>query len=76
MSEVWPAFNFTPEEQDELTTLQTDIHTYVDEMRDKFASGAAEFDQWDNYVQQLEKMNLKRYLEIYQAAYERYLKSK
>jgi len=76
MSEVWPAFNFTPEEQDELTTIQTDIHTYVDEMRDKFASGAVGFDQWDNYVQQLEKMNLKRYLEIYQAAYERYVKSK
>jgi len=69
---VWPSFNFTPEEQEELTTIQTDIQTYIDEMRDKFASGAAGFDQWDAYVKQLEQMNVKRYLEIYEAAYERY----
>ncbi|KJB88922.1 ABC transporter substrate-binding protein [Paenibacillus sp. E194] len=72
MEDVWPSFNFTPEEQEELTTIQTDIQTYIDEMRDKFASGAAGFDQWDAYVKQLEQMNVKRYLEIYEAAYERY----
>ncbi|EPY11622.1 extracellular solute-binding protein [Paenibacillus alvei] len=72
MEDVWPSFNFTPEEQEELTTIQTDIQTYIDEMRDKFASGAAGFDQWDAYVKQLEQMNMKRYLEIYEAAYERY----
>ena len=76
LDDIWPAFNFTPEEQDELTTIQTDIHTFVDEMRDKFASGALGFDQWDSYVQQLDKMNVKRYLEIYQAAYDRYTSSK
>ncbi len=72
MEEVWPSFNFTPEEQEELTTIQTDIQTYIDEMRDKFASGAASFDQWESYVKQIEQMNIKRYLELYQAAYDRY----
>lgn len=76
MEDVWPAFNFTPEEQEELTTIQTDIQTYIDEMRDKFASGAAGFDQWDAYVKQLEQMNVKRYLELYQAAYDRYKSEK
>ncbi|NMM53550.1 extracellular solute-binding protein [Paenibacillus aquistagni] len=70
----WPSFNFTPEEQDELTTIQTDIHTFVDEMRDKFVSGEASFEQWDDYVKQIESMNVKRYLELYQQAYDRYSK--
>lgn len=71
---VWPPFNFTADEQSELTGIQTDIHTYVDEMRDKFISGNESFDNWDHYVANLQKMGLDRYLSIYQSAAERYAK--
>lgn len=71
---VWPPFNFTADEQSELTSVQTDIHTYVDEMRDKFISGNESFDNWDQYVATLQKMGLERYLAIYQSAAERYTK--
>ncbi|MBP3961958.1 extracellular solute-binding protein [Paenibacillus lignilyticus] len=70
--QIWPAFNFTSEEQTELTTLATDIQTYVDEMRDKFIVGNASFDEWDNYVATLNKMGLDRYIAIYQAALDRF----
>jgi len=70
--EVWPAFTYTADELAEFTPLNTDISKYVDEMTTKFVTGDASFDQWDNYVATLEKMGLKRYMEIYKAAYDRY----
>ncbi|BFH62389.1 extracellular solute-binding protein [Paenibacillus azoreducens] len=72
--QVWPPFNFTQDEQSELTTIQTDIDTYVLEMRDKFITGNESFDNWDQYVAALDKMGVKRYVEIYQSAAERYAK--
>lgn len=69
---VWPPFNFTADEQSELTGIQTDIHTYVDEMRDKFIAGNESFDNWDQYVANLQKMGAERYLSIYQSAADRY----
>ncbi|MFF2156943.1 extracellular solute-binding protein [Paenibacillus chitinolyticus] len=73
--QIWPAFNFTSEEQQELTTLANDIETYVTEMRDKFIVGDAPLSQWDDYVATLNKMGLDRYKQIYQAALDRYSKS-
>ncbi|MEK4358057.1 extracellular solute-binding protein [Paenibacillus sp. FSL M7-1455] len=72
--QVWPPFNFTQEEQSELTTIQTDIETYVNEMRDKFITGNESFDNWDQYVAALKKMGVDRYVAIYQSASERYAK--
>lgn len=72
--QVWPPFNFTQEEQSELTTIQTDIETYVNEMRDKFITGNESFDNWDEYVAALKKMGVDRYVAIYQSASERYAK--
>lgn len=72
--QVWPPFNFTQEEQSELTTIQTDIETYVTEMRDKFITGKESFDNWDQYVAALKKMGVERYVSIYQSASERYAK--
>lgn len=72
--QVWPPFNFTQEEQSELTTIQTDIETYVNEMRDKFITGNESFDNWDQYVAALKKMGVDRYVAIYQSASERYVK--
>ncbi|WP_307327281.1 extracellular solute-binding protein [Evansella vedderi] len=73
MNEVWPVFNFTLEEHEELTVIQNDINTYVEESTAEFVTGRRSFSDWDNYVNQLERMGLNRYLEIIQAAYERYL---
>lgn len=62
-------FNYTAEEQQRATILETDIRTYVDQMRFKFISGAESFDNWDNYVAQLEKMGSKELTELVRKAW-------
>lgn len=68
----WPEFTYTVEENRRLAPLSDDIETYVDEMKIKFIAGETPFSQWDQYVETLHNMGLNDYLEIQQAAYERY----
>lgn len=70
--EVWAKFTYTAEESQRMAALADDIEKYVEETRDKFIVGEISLDQWDQYVDQVQKMGLDRYMEIYQAAYERY----
>lgn len=72
IEDPWPPFIYKEEEMDKLTTFGSDIDKYVLEMRDKFIAGETSFDEWDHYVQTLEKMNLDEYLEIKQAALDRF----
>ncbi len=69
--DIWPRFNYNEEESDQLTALQNDIHTYVDEMTANFVAGKESFDKWDSYVDTINKMGLDRYMKINQDAYER-----
>lgn len=70
--EIWPRFTFTADENKVLESTGADIDKYAEEMRDKFISGDADFSEWDNYVETIEKMGLDELLDVYQAAYERY----
>ncbi|WP_062108939.1 extracellular solute-binding protein [Bacillus niameyensis] len=70
--EIWAPFNYTIEELEEMNALRDDIETYIKEMNAKFITGAASFDDWDNYVKTFDKMGLDRYMKIYQDAYDRY----
>ena len=63
----------TGEEADEVTFVLTDIEAYVDQMYGKFVTGDADIDaEWDNYVAGVKSRGLDTYLEIYQAAYDRW----
>ncbi|MFK7694945.1 ABC transporter substrate-binding protein [Paenibacillus sp. HJGM_3] len=73
-NELWPTFNYTAEENTRMAALNADINTYVTEMAAKFVSGKAPFSEWDNYVATLKKMRLDEFMQIYQAAYDRYKK--
>lgn len=70
--EIWPGFTYTEEESKVLSSSGADIDKYVEEMRDKFISGDVPFSEWDKYVKTIEDMGLEEYMEIKQAAYERY----
>src|SRR5699024_9609122 len=72
IDEVWPEFTYTKEENEKLKTFGQDIDKYVGEMRDKFITGDASFDEWDHYVEEIKKMNLEEYMNIKEKAYERY----
>lgn len=63
---------FTEKENIELSTYATDIEAYADENIVKFITGAKPLSEWDKYVSTLNKMQLDKYLAIYQAAYDRW----
>src|SRR5699024_3229915 len=70
--EVWPAFTYTDDETDDMQAIEGDLSKYVEEMQAQFITGKKDFSEWDDYVEEIENINLERYMEIQQAAYERY----
>jgi putative aldouronate transport system substrate-binding protein len=74
---VMPPLFFTNDQATELADLEKTINDYVKEMIARFVTGDANLDKdWDTYVKTLDSMNLKRYLEIYQTAYDAKYKKK
>ncbi len=69
----WPYFTYTEEEAEKMSTLESDIISYVDQMRMMFVTGQVSLENWDKYITQLKKYNLDEYIKIYSAAVQRYL---
>ncbi len=74
LTDEWiPPVIFTEEEVDELATISVAITDYVLQQQAAFITGQVDIDaEWDNYVAQLQTLNVDRYVEIYQAATDRY----
>lgn len=74
---VFPSayFTFTSEEATRIAELSTDINTYFNENFASFMINGVSDDEWNKYVSQMEKMGLPEMIELYQAAYDRYLAS-
>ncbi|KAF9108976.1 hypothetical protein BGX30_008590, partial [Mortierella sp. GBA39] len=71
--EVYPNWSvwIDPAAADEQSMLQQNIKDYVDQNALQFVTGAKNLDKdWDAYVKGLDALNLKRYLEIMQQAYD------
>jgi len=69
----YPKVYLTNDEQKEINDIQVDLESYVEQMEAKFITGVESIDdKWDDYVETIEKMNLDRYIEIYQDAYDRW----
>lgn len=73
--EVWSAFQYTSEEREKMTPIQTDLNGYINQMIPQFITGKVSFSEWDSYVDKIKKMGVDEYLKIYTAAYERYKKN-
>lgn len=72
IDEAWPVFFYEEDEQKKLDSIGADITKYVDEMKSKFVAGEESFDDWDDYVEQVESMGLDEYMKIQEKAFERY----
>lgn len=72
IDEIWPAFTYTAEENDRIAVLETDLQKYVEEMQAGFITGENDFSEWNTYVETVKEMSYDEYMEIQQAAYERY----
>ncbi|WP_153978736.1 ABC transporter substrate-binding protein [Paenibacillus xylanilyticus] len=71
--EVFPhwALWVDPANADETSMMQTNLKDYIDQNALQFITGAKSLEKdWDDYVKGLEGLNIQRYLEIMQAAYD------
>lgn len=67
-----PPVSLTTEESSEYSKIMSDITTYRDEMFIKFVIGAEPLENFDKFTAQIGKFNVKRAIEIQQAAVDRY----
>lgn len=72
LDHMYPSTTPTTEEADELAAITGEMQTYVNEMILKFVLGTKSFDEWDEYVADVESFGLDRAIEIKEAALERY----
>jgi len=71
--EVFPhwAVWYDAEVVDELSMMRTNIEDYIDQNAVQFITGDKDLEkEWDAYVEGFERLNLERYLEIMQEAFE------
>ncbi len=73
--EVFPPVYFTEEEVEQLAILQTDITPYVDQQYAKWIVEGGIEEDWEDYLEQLEVIGVQEYIDIHQAAYDRYINS-
>lgn len=64
---------FTSEESEERASIMSQIDTYTDEMMLKYITGEESLDNFDKFAEKVEEMDIDRVIEIYEAAYKRYL---
>lgn len=69
--EVISKLTYTPDELKEIANSKTAIDNYVNETAVAFITGNLALSNWDEYLEELNKMGLEQYLEIAQAAYDR-----
>ncbi|MEG0767580.1 MAG: hypothetical protein RR482_07675, partial [Clostridia bacterium] len=72
LKDSYPRVKLSAEEQTEVSVMFPDIDKYMRESEARFITGDLSLDTFDAYVENLKKMGLDRYLEIFQAAYEAY----
>ena len=72
--EIWGGFPYSAEDAEMISVYETDIITYVDDMTPKFVTGEVSFDEWDNFVATIERMDLAGYYELVQRAVDNYNK--
>lgn len=69
---VLPALKYTLEESTQIQDQLTTIPDFVKQSLAEFVTGARDLDKgWDSYLQELENMGFKQWLETAQAAYDR-----
>ncbi|MBD2868956.1 extracellular solute-binding protein [Paenibacillus arenilitoris] len=68
---VLPPLLFDEEQSMEVADLKMTIMNYVDEMIAKFVLGQADIEQeWSQYLETLEEMNVSRYIALHQQAFD------
>ncbi len=64
-------FKFSVDEIEELSLMQADLLSYIYSTEAKWIAGGLTNADWDNYLKELERLNVSRYTEMYKTAYDR-----
>lgn len=73
-SHNYPLLILTPEDADEVSSINTDLKSIWQTFTARWITEGGIEEQWDSYLTELERAGLSRYLEIYQTAYDNYVK--
>ena len=69
----FPFLVYTTEESDRISTLKTDLTTYLKSMKAQFITGELDIEEnWDAFQAQIQSFGLDTILEVEQAAYDRF----
>nr|WP_302470572.1 extracellular solute-binding protein [Vagococcus proximus] len=66
----FPLVYLTKEQQDQVSTVRTDLQTYVEQMEAKFITGVEPLENWDKFVSTINSMGVDDYVKVYQEAYD------
>ena len=69
---VIPNLTFSQEVSGEVSALQAEIKTYVDEMRFKFIMGVEPIENFDSYIETLKNLGIEEYTNYYREAYKKF----
>lgn len=67
---IYAAPMFSQEVNERLVVLETDLNNYLKEAIAKFIIGELPFEEWDTYVETLNKIGLEEWVSIYQDAFD------
>lgn len=70
-----PKLTFNSADTDKVSMLKTDITTYVDENIVGIINGTYGMDKYDEYLEGLKSLGVQEVIDIYQKAYDEYLKN-
>lgn len=73
--EGFPSVSYQPEQLQTLSTLYTDISTYVSTMQAEWVVNGGVEEGWDEYMATLEKMGYNDFLDIMNAVYDTYMEN-
>lgn len=68
-----PVLAYSDSEQEIINTIGVNIKTYVDEQSGKFLLGERSFDEWDQYVAEVEALGLDQLKAVHESSYARAL---
>lgn len=72
-SEFYPSIYRTEERSNEVSMLNTDIKRYTEEKMAEWIMAGGIDEQWDAYLKQMDAMQLKQLVQIYQEDYDAYI---
>ncbi len=75
VKEQFPNVVYSEEEMNRLSALTTDIDSYIGSMQSKWVVDGGAKEEWNTYMDQLEKMGFDEFMDIQKQAFERYQNS-